>query len=115
MKDYKWTKNQEDVVYKFRPTVGFRALNQLTIFAGPSLNLMVSDLRREASVIPNFWTHTTADDTHLGLSIDFVVGLQWEPRFGNLNPIQPVNSDKGAATAPMPAVVSVSGEPNAAL
>jgi hypothetical protein len=91
MDDYHWTKNEADIIYKLRPTVGFRLLDQLSIYAGPSLNLLYSELRKEAGVIPAFWSHTTDADEHLALSIDFVVGLQWEPKFGKLNQIPPIN------------------------
>jgi hypothetical protein len=91
MADYRWTKNIQDNVYKFRPTLGYRLLDQLSLYAGPSLNLLVSKYRREAELIPGFWSTSDSYDDNLRMSVDVVIGFQWEPQFGPLNQIVPLN------------------------
>lgn len=85
MDEYRWTKHYQDSLYQFRPTVGYKVLKQLSIYAGPALNLLVSEVRKEAELIPGFWSLTASDGTNLRMSIDFTAGLQWEPQGGKLN------------------------------
>jgi hypothetical protein len=85
-KDYNWRDAGADSIHKFRATVGFRVADQLSLFVGPTLNLLVSETREEADVIPTLWKGDGHDDdTNLALSIGFLGGLQWEPQWGNLN------------------------------
>ncbi len=81
---YDWGEDDVDMIHKFRPTVGFRVVDQLSVFAGPTLNLLVSEVRDDADLIPAFSSYSD-DDLTVKLSLGFIAGLQWEPKWGALN------------------------------
>jgi hypothetical protein len=74
-----------DQVIKFRPTLGFRVIDQLSIYVGPTLNLMITQDDSD-EVIGDFYSaRGTYSDYLYRMSIGYTVGIQWEPRFGDLN------------------------------
>ena len=82
---YQWRQSPTDFIVKFRPTLGFRVIDELSIFAGPTLNLLVAETIKKAELIPGFASWQTRYDVNLRLSMGFVLGLQWEPHWGDLN------------------------------
>ncbi|MCP4601824.1 MAG: hypothetical protein GY847_15135 [Proteobacteria bacterium] len=82
--NFKWIENEVDLIHKLRIAFGYRVLDQLSVFAGPTLNLLVSEVRDDADLIPSFASYTN-DDLSVKFSIGFVAGLQWEPKLGALN------------------------------
>ena len=60
-------------------------IDQLSIFAGPTLNLLVSNVREEAELIPALYHYTTPEDVNIRLSIGLMAGLQYEPQWGDHN------------------------------
>ncbi|MDD5223084.1 MAG: caspase family protein [bacterium] len=73
-----------DFISKFQVSVGHRILDQLSLYAGPTLNFLCSEVRDGAGLGLNFWSHTDGD-RNLRLFPGFVLGLQYEPRWGKLN------------------------------
>ena len=82
--DYHWYGGDPDSVTKFQPTVGYRVIGELSIFLGPTLNFLYSDVRDDASLGYNFWTGDH-DEYHMALYPGFIAGLQYEPHWGRLN------------------------------
>ncbi len=83
--DFNWAAGNQDDISKFRITVGWRVAEQLSLFAGPTLNFMVSEKRDHAGPIPPLWRSDNDKDVNLALGLGFIAGLQFEPRWGNLN------------------------------
>lgn len=92
--EYRWSEEEIEHVYKVRPHIGYRLLDQLTVYAGPSVNFLIADTRKKAELIPGIKTYRANDDTHARLSIDFLLGIQWEPKFGKLNTVPKIGSDE---------------------
>ncbi|MCP4600958.1 MAG: caspase family protein [Proteobacteria bacterium] len=82
--DFDWSEHNIDFLHKFRVTVGWRVVDQLSLFAGPTVNLLVSDTRNTVELIPSLWSEGN-HDVNLSLSLGIIVGLQWEPKWGSLN------------------------------
>jgi hypothetical protein len=84
--DYTWNTGEFDFIQKFRAVLGYRVIEQLSLFAGPTLNLLVSGARDDVALIPEIWSGTVSDgDINLSLTLGFMAGLQWEPNWGGLN------------------------------
>ncbi len=83
--NFNWAAGNQDDISKFRITVGWRVAEQLSLFAGPTLNFMVSEKRDHAGPIPALWSSDNDNDLNLSLGLGFIAGLQFEPRWGNLN------------------------------
>jgi hypothetical protein len=83
--DWDWESNDLDAIHQLRITMGWRLVDQFSIFAGPTVNLLVSEERKEVGLIPSLWHHTTNNGVELDLTLGFLLGLQWEPKWGNLN------------------------------
>jgi caspase domain-containing protein len=83
-KDFSWTNTGADNLFKLRLTVGWRPVDQFSIFAGPTLNMLISDSRETVEVIPSLWSDTRAD-ANFDLNIGFIVGIQIQPKWGQLN------------------------------
>lgn len=73
-----------DFIDSLRVSVGYRILDQLSFYAGPTLNFLCSELRDEAGLGFNFWSRADGD-RNLKLFPGFLLGLQYEPRWGKLN------------------------------
>ncbi len=86
---YSWRGSASDFINKVRLTLGFRVIDELSIFAGPTLNLLAAESIRKAELIPGFASWEPDGDLHLRLSMGFVLGLQWEPHWGDLNSRDP--------------------------
>ncbi len=83
-REFKWGEGETDMIHKLRVTVGYRVVDQLSLFVGPTLNLLISEVRDDADLIPSF-AHYEDDDLTVKLSLGFIAGLQWEPKWGALN------------------------------
>jgi hypothetical protein len=73
-----------DFIDSLRVSVGYRILDQLSLYAGPTLNFFCSELRKDAGLGLNFWSRADGD-RNLKLFPGFLLGLQYEPRWGKLN------------------------------
>ncbi|MCP4676844.1 MAG: caspase family protein [Deltaproteobacteria bacterium] len=73
-----------DSVHKLRPTVGWRFADQISVFAGPTVNVLLSD-KRSVSYLPIIQSESVTNDIELKLSVGFIAGLQFEPKWGKLN------------------------------
>ncbi|MCX5859671.1 MAG: caspase family protein [Proteobacteria bacterium] len=73
-----------DFIDSLRISVGYRVLDQLSLYAGPTFNFLCSELRDDAGLGLNFWSRTDGD-RNLRFFPGFVLGLQYEPRWGKLN------------------------------
>jgi len=73
-----------DFIDSLRVSVGYRVLDQVSLYAGPTLNFLCSRLRDEAGLGLDFWSRTDGN-RNLKLFPGFVLGLQYEPRWGKLN------------------------------
>ena len=82
--DLDWNEDDIDMMHKLRITAGFRPVEQLSLFAGPTLNLLVSEVREDMGPIPTLATYRDGTIT-AQLSVGFIAGLKWEPRLGELN------------------------------
>lgn len=82
--NFDWHYDKLDMIHKLRVTVGVRPVEQLSLFAGPTLNVLVSEVREDVGPIPVLATYRDGDLTGQ-LSLGFIAGLKWEPRFGQLN------------------------------
>jgi hypothetical protein len=80
----RWRDYEIDYIEQARINAGYRFGDQLSVYLGPSLNLLASDVRNEVGVIPAVLTEDR-DDTRVALSIGLTAGIQWEPRFGQVN------------------------------
>ena len=76
--------NELDFIDSLRVSVGYRILDQLSLYAGPTLNFFCSELRKDAGLGLNFWSRADGD-RNLKLFPGFLLGLQYEPRWGKLN------------------------------
>jgi len=74
-----------DLMLKLRPMVGFEIIEQLSLFAGPTCNLLISTERDSVGWIPAVYETTTRNDYNLRVSVGFVVGFQYEPQWGEHN------------------------------
>ena len=79
-----WETRNVDSLVKFRTTLGVRLIDQLSVYAGPTLNLMITDEPAEDELLGSIYDARTANNCYR-LSIGYVIGLQWEPRAGDLN------------------------------
>ncbi len=85
--EFDWSQEKNDSVHKLRATVGLRLLDQMSIFVGPTLNMLVSDAdirTDDVALIPTLADYSN-DDYTLKMSLGFIGGIQWEPQFGDLN------------------------------
>lgn len=73
-----------DFIDSLRASVGYRVMDQLSLFAGPTFNFLCSELRKDAGLGLNFWSRTDGD-RRLRLFPGFVLGVKYEPRWGKLN------------------------------
>lgn len=86
--DYDWRTRDQDHIVSLRLTPGVRVVRGISIFAGPTVNLLLSEVRDRASGFPSLW-HVTVGDSgryHLRQSIGLTLGIQFEPQWGALNP-----------------------------
>ncbi len=73
-----------DSLTKLRTTVGFRIVDTISLFAGPTLNLLVSDVRQDVGFDYALW-HSVEDGKYLRLEPGIMAGIQFEPKWGRLN------------------------------
>ena len=50
-----------DWLSQLRLTLGFRLLPQISLYAGPTLDLLTSKVRKETGHVLSLWQHSTAD------------------------------------------------------
>jgi hypothetical protein len=79
-----WKENDMDMLVKLRGVVGWRCLDQMSIFGGIALNNLISGKRDHVGFD---WSMSSADDGDLyyRISLGFLLGVQWEPKWGGLN------------------------------
>ncbi len=82
--DRPWNDYEIDSLEQARLNAGYRFGDQFSVYLGPSLNLLISEARDEAGVIPDVFSRDH-DDTRVALSFGMTAGIQWEPRFGGVN------------------------------
>lgn len=82
---FAWSGDELDSLFKLRATLGFRLADELSLFAGPTLNALVSEERTSIGFLPNLWQETLDDQYSVALSLGFTVGVSWEPKLGKLN------------------------------
>jgi len=74
-----------DFIEQARLNLGFRFARDFSVYAGPSLDVLVSEVRDEIG-FATFYTHTDKSaDTNVAISLGLTAGIQWEPRIGHLN------------------------------
>jgi hypothetical protein len=74
-----------DFIEQARLNLGFRFTRDFSVYAGPSLDVLVSEVRDEIG-FATFYTHTDKSaDTNVAISLGLTAGIQWEPGIGNLN------------------------------
>jgi len=78
-------KRGPDMLSKLRAALGLRLLDQLSFYAGPTLNVMVSRKREYMGFDFTLWDRTV-NDVNLAISPGLMVGVQLEPEWGSLNP-----------------------------
>jgi hypothetical protein len=84
--DRNWKNEDTDTLAKLRTVFGYRVFDQLSIYGGPTLNYMDSDVRDDiiGTDFLKIWEKTRGD-TNKKLWPGFMLGLQFEPRWGKLN------------------------------
>ncbi len=83
-----WRTPEQDHIFSLRLTPGVRIGRGLSIFGGPTVNLLLSEARDRASGFPSLW-HVSVGDKgqyHMRQSIGLTLGIQFEPKWGDLNP-----------------------------
>ncbi|MBN2527708.1 MAG: hypothetical protein JXR76_15055 [Deltaproteobacteria bacterium] len=74
-----------DFIEQARLNLGFRFADDFSLYAGPTLDVLVSEVRDESG-FATFYTHTDkSSDTSVAISLGLTAGIQWEPKIGNLN------------------------------
>ena len=74
-----------DFIEQARLNLGFRFARDFSVYAGPTLDVLVSEVRDEIG-FATFYTHTDkSSDTNVAISLGLTAGIQWEPEIGNLN------------------------------
>lgn len=74
-----------DFIEQARLNLGFRFARDFSVYAGPSLDVLVSEVRDEIG-FATFYSHTDKSaDTNVAISLGLTAGIQWEPGIGNLN------------------------------
>jgi len=70
---------------QIRIAVGYRFLDRVSLFVGPTYNIVVSEKGEiDAGPIPPVWSDTR-DGTYIEMGFGFFGGVQYEPGLGNLN------------------------------
>ena len=82
--DYEMGSPLLDMVGKLRLMFGFRPVSALSIFAGPTINLVASERRKGLGMNYAIWM-TAQDELHYMLNVGFLVGLQLSPNIKELN------------------------------
>jgi hypothetical protein len=79
-----WSQDEIDMLVQARGVLGWRCLEQMSIFGGLALNNLVSERRDHVGLD---WSMSSSDDgdLHYRMSLGFLLGVQWEPRWGSLN------------------------------
>lgn len=75
-----------DRITKLRWTIGYRLLDQVSFFTGPTLNFLSSEHRTGISPSPtlSFAKYDTGN-THHEFSLGMIAGFQWEPKWNEHN------------------------------
>ncbi|MBN2525122.1 MAG: caspase family protein [Deltaproteobacteria bacterium] len=89
---YEWIPEKDDDEYaydaisKIRWTIGMRFFDQLSVYAGPAVNYLVSEKRRSVALFDglSFFKNQVGGMNH-ELSLGMFLGIQWEPKLGNHN------------------------------
>ncbi|HPM78556.1 MAG TPA: caspase family protein [bacterium] len=94
LEDY-WKGNELDMIAKWRVLAGYRFNDTISVYAGPTLNLMVSTIRRDAglfgaNIAEDAWEdknddYEDYDGGWWAVYPGFVLGVQFEPHIGKLN------------------------------
>lgn len=83
-KDMRWSFDEPLLTHTLRFVFGWRFVDQLSMFAGPTFGLEQSRSGQRTSYLPEI-SRQVFGDTRLTQTIGFVVGLSLEPRVGKLN------------------------------
>ncbi len=83
--EYEFLDEKIDLLNKFRAVVGWRFVEQFSVYLGPTLNFLISEERESVALLPDVWNHKTDSGSNLALTIGFVAGLSFEPTVGLLN------------------------------
>jgi len=73
-----------DLLAKLRVALGFRVFSSLSLFIGPSLNFVASEVRKGAGIRYALFDESD-DELHYMLNGGFFFGFQISPTFGELN------------------------------
>ena len=83
------------MIAKWRVLAGYRFNDTVSVYAGPTLNMMVSTIRREAGIFGSNIAEDTWEDKNddyeeydggwWALYPGLVLGVQFEPHIGKLN------------------------------
>ncbi|MBN2527940.1 MAG: caspase family protein [Deltaproteobacteria bacterium] len=91
---YQWHPNKDETqntteaysIAKLRTSVGYRFFDRLSFFGGISLNNMFSKTRDSIAKSPSLsFKKAHGKKTHYEMSLGWFFGVQWEPKWGNLN------------------------------
>ncbi|MBN2525157.1 MAG: caspase family protein [Deltaproteobacteria bacterium] len=73
-----------DLLVKHKLTFGVRLYKTFSFFAGPLINIMVSEVRKSVTLMP-VWESGTEDIYNWQISPGFLAGFQVEPKMGRFN------------------------------
>ncbi|MBN2717529.1 MAG: caspase family protein [Deltaproteobacteria bacterium] len=75
-----------DAIARLRSSVGYRLYDQVSVYAGISLNNLISENRDSVAISPglSFIRHH-GEKLDYELSLGMFVGIQWEPKWGQHN------------------------------
>ncbi len=79
-----WGEDELDMLVKLRGVIGWRCLEQMSVYGGIALNNLISGRRDHVGFD---WSMGSSDDgdIHYRSSLGFLLGIQWEPKWGELN------------------------------
>ncbi len=82
---YLWA-DKVDLLNQLRAALGLQITEALSVYAGPTLDLLVSEERRHPGYVANLWSREPEQGgTEVSLGLGFVAGVQVAPRWGKLN------------------------------
>ena len=86
VEDKKWGTGSLDLVAKTRTVAAVRLFDQFSLFAGPTLNSLISKKRESIAIEKSLSLNKEVENgINHELSIGFIAGIQWEPKIGKHN------------------------------
>ncbi len=74
-----------DFISKLRLSLGWRFVETMSIFVGPSLDFQLTEGDQPDGILVEFWSGTPQQGTNMELGLGFFGGLQFQPQFGKVN------------------------------